>query len=144
MCIISRAFCVYHFIKPLRKSPLHGSFPSLSGINLRKHSSLSIKDLQFIFSYGLYQKIGSPENFSLYKIGHMGANSSKCIAKASLGEIGPYKVSQKHIFSPKVKYVIMRHYQKIGSPENFSLYKAKHMGPNGSKCTAKAIIIDLF
>jgi hypothetical protein len=52
----------------------------------------------------LYQKTGSPENFSLCKVGQMGANGSKCIGKASLGDIGPYRVSQKHIFSPKVKY----------------------------------------
>ena len=86
----------------------------------------------------LYQKLGSPENSSLYKVGHMGANGSKCIAKASLGEIGPYRVSQKYIFSPKVKYGHFHHYQKISSPENFSLYKVGHMGANGSKYISKA------
>ena len=50
----------------------------------------------------LYQKLGSPENSSLYKVGHMGANGSKCIAKASLVEIDPYRVSQKACFSQKV------------------------------------------
>jgi hypothetical protein len=52
----------------------------------------------------LSQKVCSPENFSYYKVGHMGDTGSKCIATASLDEINPYRVYQKHNFSPKVKY----------------------------------------
>jgi hypothetical protein len=85
-----------------------------------------------------YSKISSPKNLSLYKGEHTGANGSKCIAKTSLGEIGPYRVSQKYISSPKVKYGNFQHYQKISSPENFSLYKVGHMGANGSKYISKA------
>ena len=116
----------------------------------------------------VFKQIGSPANFSLCKVGHMGANGYKCIAKASLGKIDAYRVSQKTYFQPKSRiwslctfiskeallktlpytrqgiWVIMivqvrlthtgfpkKHifspkvYKKLGSPENFSLYKVK-------------------
>ena len=65
-------------------------------------------------------------------------NGSKCIAKDSLFEIGPYRVSQKIFLAQKSNMVIMHHYHKIGSPENFSLYKVGHMGANGSNQIAIA------
>ena len=39
--------------------------------------------------------IGSPEIFSYYKVEHMGANGSKYIPKAILGNSAPYRVSPK-------------------------------------------------
>ena len=69
----------------------------------------------------LYQKLGSPENSSLYKVGHMGANGSKCIAKASLGEIDHTGCPKKHVLAKKSNMVITQLFQIIGSPENFSL-----------------------
>jgi hypothetical protein len=74
----------------------------------------------------------------------MGDTGSKCIAKASVGEIDPQRMSQKNIFlSQKSNMVMMNLYQKLGSPENSSLYKVGHMGANGSKCIAKASLVEI-
>ena len=54
-----------------------------------------------IVTIHLYQCMGSPENFSLYKVGHVGANGSKCITKARVGENDPLRVSQKTYFLAK-------------------------------------------
>ena len=70
-----------------------------------------------------YHKIGSSENLSLYKVGHMGANDSECIAKASLGELAHTGCSKNIFLAQNSNMVIMHLYHKIGFPENFSLYK---------------------
>jgi hypothetical protein len=55
----------------------------------------------------LYQIICAPESLSLYKESHMGANDSKCIAKANVGEIDPQRMSQKNIFLSQKSYIVM-------------------------------------